>query len=391
MSKANPKKPSGRALDQKRAGGHGPLITMSSKAVQAVDRFAWYSDQVRQYIFPITLSTPYTADFRSEVSALRLGVVQVAHFTFPPLQAARTARHIRHLDPESYQLGWIRRGGMGVTQLRNDAFIGTDDMVLFGTSHPLEADVRGEDVMAEVTVLRVPRSALSLPSAQADRLLARRLAPDGVSGSLLRQHVDTLVAHASGLGPAEVHRLGTITADLVACFVADRLDKAELVPPEARTTVLRAQINTFINHHLGDPELRPAAIAAHHHISLRSLHSLFQQEPATVAATIRRLRLERCRADLADPGMREQPIAALAARWGLLLPAEFSRAFKAAYGMSPGEYRAEAARLQQSARDHKPLCTRPQADPSGRRHDEGSPPQPATEPPGSRATPLVLG
>ncbi|MCF3184821.1 helix-turn-helix domain-containing protein [Streptomyces polychromogenes] len=362
--------------EERPANGGGPLITMSSEAVEARDRFAWYSDQVRQYIFPLTLATPHAADFRSEVSALRLGAVQIGHFTFSPLRAVRTARHIRRADPETYQLGWTRRrSSMGVTQLRNDALITTGDMVLFDASHPLEADIRGADGTAEVTVVRIPKNALSLPAAQIDRLLARRLVPDGVSGLLLRGHLDTLITHASAIGPAEAHRLGTLTADLVTSFAAGRLDKAELVPSQTRAAVLRAQINAFINRHLGDPDLRPATIAAHHHISLRSLHSLFRAEPATVAATIRNRRLERCRADLADPRMRDLPIAAVAARWGLLVPAEFSRAFRAAYAVSPGEYRAEAARLQQSARDHKPARTLPQADSPGRGDDEPGPAQ----------------
>ena len=33
-------------------------------------------------------------------------------------------------------------------------------------------------------------------------------------------------------------------------------------------------------------------------------------------------------------------MAAIGARWGLLDPASFSRAFRAAYGVSPREYRA---------------------------------------------------
>ncbi|MEV7282275.1 helix-turn-helix domain-containing protein [Streptomyces sp. NPDC093111] len=320
--------------------------------MQASDRFAWYSDQVQQYIFPIRLSTPHTEDFRSEVSALQLGVVQVAHFTFPPLSAARTARHIRQADPEMYQLGWVRRGTVGCTQLRNDGFIPAGDMVLFDTSHPLEADIRTGDATVEITILRIPRSSLSLPTAQTDRLLARRLPHDAVSGVLLSRHVDTLVTQAARLGPAEAHRLGTVTAALATCFAAEVLGRQELAPPESRTAELRARIVGFISSHLADPDLRPASIAAHHHISLRTLHTLFRHEPTTVAATIRRLRLEKCHDDLADPRLRDLPIAALAARWGLLLPAEFSRAFKAAYGMSPGDFRAEAARLHGSARNH---------------------------------------
>ena len=36
--------------------------------------------------------------------------------------------------------------------------------------------------------------------------------------------------------------------------------------------------------------------------------------------------------------------SAIAARWGLTDPAHFSRAFRAAYGLPPSEYRREATR-----------------------------------------------
>ncbi|MFH8223689.1 helix-turn-helix domain-containing protein [Streptomyces sp. NPDC018057] len=367
-------------------------MTLSSSAVRAGDRFAWYSDQVQQYIFPITLFTPHTEDFRSEVSAFQLGAVQVAHLTFPSLRAVRTARHIRRVDPDTYQLAWVRRGAVCVTQLRNDGFIPAGGMVLFDTSHPLDTDIRSAGAaMAEVTVLRIPRGSLALPAAHTDRLLSRKLPHSGVSGALLRRHLDTLVAQASRLRPAEAHRLGAVTADLVTCFAAEALDRAEFAPPESRTAELRARIVAFIGLHLADPDLRPASIAAHHHISLRTLHTLFRQEPATVSATIRRLRLERCRADLADPRLHDLPIAALAARWGLLLPAEFSRAFRGAYGMSPGEFRAEAARVHRSARNHKASRTRAPSDRPDRRHDGASPPRAAAAPPDAGAGPPAPG
>ncbi len=41
------------------------------------------------------------------------------------------------------------------------------------------------------------------------------------------------------------------------------------------------------------PQLSPAAVAAAHHISLRSLHQLFHDEGLTVAGWIRQRRLER--------------------------------------------------------------------------------------------------
>jgi AraC-like DNA-binding protein len=58
-----------------------------------------------------------------------------------------------------------------------------------------------------------------------------------------------------------------------------------------------------------------------------------------VAGWIRARRLERCRHDLADPGMAARPVAAIAARWGFTSAADFSRVFRAAHGVPPAEYR----------------------------------------------------
>ncbi|MFE4047964.1 helix-turn-helix domain-containing protein [Streptomyces sp. YIM B13518] len=80
-------------------------------------------------------------------------------------------------------------------------------------------------------------------------------------------------------------------------------------------------------------------MAAAHQISTRSLYKLFQEEGLTVAAWVRERRLENCRRALADPALNSRPVHAIAARWGFADSAHFSRAFRAAYGMPPKEYR----------------------------------------------------
>ncbi|MFF5564692.1 helix-turn-helix domain-containing protein [Streptomyces sp. NPDC012623] len=64
--------------------------------------------------------------------------------------------------------------------------------------------------------------------------------------------------------------------------------------------------------------------------------------PSLVSATIRHQRLERARHDLADPALRTVPVHGIAARWGFGHPAAFSRAFRAAYGVPPADYRHAA-------------------------------------------------
>jgi AraC-like DNA-binding protein len=43
------------------------------------------------------------------------------------------------------------------------------------------------------------------------------------------------------------------------------------------------------------------------------------------------------RQDLLDPDLRDRPVSAVGARWGFHDAAAFSRAFRASYGVSPGE------------------------------------------------------
>ncbi|MEV6955820.1 helix-turn-helix domain-containing protein [Streptomyces sp. NPDC051183] len=84
--------------------------------------------------------------------------------------------------------------------------------------------------------------------------------------------------------------------------------------------------------------------------SLRRLHLLFQERRESVAATVRRRRLEGARADLLRPELHSRPIHAVAARWGFASAAVFSRAFREAYGTSPSELRAGSTFLARSAR-----------------------------------------
>ncbi|MER6097802.1 helix-turn-helix domain-containing protein [Streptomyces sp. NPDC001728] len=196
-----------------------------------------------------------------------------------------------------------------------------------------------EGRLPQVTLLRLSRAALPLPQNRADRLLGRALPARTGSGALLATYLNGLRAEADRCAPAELRRLGGTALDLAATFLAAAGDSPAPLPAETRQQVLRTRVRAFIDHNLSDPELGPAAVAAHRHISVRLLHLLFREEPETVGALIRRLRLERSRADLADPLLGHCGIGEIASRWGFRRQADFSRAFRRAYGMAPSDHR----------------------------------------------------
>jgi len=118
-----------------------------------------------------------------------------------------------------------------------------------------------------------------------------------------------------------------------------RLDRPATAGPRAHRRLLRERVRAFIEAQLPTPDLSPATVAAAHHISVRYLHRLFDDEEQSVAGWIRRRRLDRCRADLLDPSLAGRSVAATAARWGFTSASHFNRLFRNAYGLPPGEYR----------------------------------------------------
>ncbi|GAB7046349.1 helix-turn-helix transcriptional regulator [Catenuloplanes indicus] len=129
------------------------------------------------------------------------------------------------------------------------------------------------------------------------------------------------------------------TVELIRAALTVQLgdDRAGRVPLDG---TLAVRILADMRAHLADPQLCPAAAAARQHVSVRYLHRVLQREGVRFGAWVRHRRLEDTRRDLADPAFGTATVAAVARRWGFTDAAQYSRTFRAAYGMSPREWRA---------------------------------------------------
>jgi AraC-like DNA-binding protein len=187
---------------------------------------------------------------------------------------------------------------------------------------------------------QLPRTLLPLPRRTAERAVGVTIDLGRGAGASLLHWLTDLTGRAEEFSEAEAPMLTTVTAELLASVLAHAVGAGDrTVCPEARRAALLTAIREHIRRNLADPGLSPTGVAAAHGVSLRHLHQLFAAEETTPAAWIRRCRLERCRLDLADPRFYPRAVQDIAARWGLTSPAHFSRAFRAAYGESPSDYR----------------------------------------------------
>ncbi|MFF9199466.1 helix-turn-helix domain-containing protein [Streptomyces sp. NPDC014779] len=200
---------------------------------------------------------------------------------------------------------------------------------------------RAADRAVEGVAVEFPQALLSLPAPRVRGLLGRGLTEREGTGALLTDFLLGLVRQAPSLRPADAPRLGAVVLDLVSVWLAQVVRAEAGRSEDACQYALAERIRAYIEEHLHDPELTPGTIADAHHISLSHLHRVFTEQSGgeTVAAWIRRRRLENARRDLADPLLRTTPIQSVATRWGMPRPSCFARAFRAAYGESPREHR----------------------------------------------------
>ncbi|MEU8518966.1 helix-turn-helix domain-containing protein [Streptomyces sp. NPDC048577] len=301
------------------------------------DRFDWFCEAVSSEVMPVTLSSRHPAGFRAGITDVDLGVVRLSSVACSPVLSRRTPAHIRRGDPENLQLALITRGVFRISQRGSESVI-SGGLVLTDTSRPSEGACA--DGQVETVMLQIPRASLALRPDRVDRLLARNLTADTGSGAILAGFLTTLLAHASPCGPQELRAMGSVALELATACLAQQLGDPGLAPAEARAQEARQRVHRFIENNLGDPDLTPQAIADRHGISLRTLHTLFGDQPLTVAAHIRRSRLERAHADLARAELGTHPVQAIAARWGFSSATAFSRAFREAFGLTPTEHRA---------------------------------------------------
>lgn len=324
-----------------------------SEDVPAADRFEYWRDHLSRSYVPTQISSEHGPDFPATLRVLSLGDVRLWRTEHAPMTTRRTEKLIRASDPELVQVAVPLYGEQRLVQYGRTAVHTVRGLAIADTSHPhvVEAVTSGHPGPRLIAGagLFVPRHLLPLPAAATDRLMAR-LADRPLSdrsgvGGLLATMLLKVSDDSGSYRPADGPRLGTVVLDLLSALLAGAAEAEDSLDPETRRRALVLRVRSFIGRHLGDPHLTPSAVAAAHHISLSHLHRLYQGQGETVAASIRRQRLERAGRDLADPAQRATPVHVIGARWGFPRAADFTRSFKGTYGVPPSEFRDGARGL----------------------------------------------
>lgn len=317
-------------------------VLINTGDVPSAQRWSAWCHTICDTLGPLDVRmVEHDAPLWGRIDAGTLGAARLAKVT---TSAAHTVHRapglIRRDSPQLYRVALALEGRHVIAQGERQAVLEPGDFAVYDYTRPYDL---GFSAAFRLALFVFPQAALSLPHDQVAGLTA--VAIDGrqptarLVSHMLRDLSDDLDRDADGYPPASGTRLSAILLDLVSIALAERLGRPALLPRPAERRLLLHRVQVFIEQHLAETALSPAMVAAAHFLSLRSLQQLFAEHESTVASFIRHRRLEHCRSDLTDPARADVPVSAIAARWGLPDPTQFSRLFRRAYGITPADYR----------------------------------------------------
>ncbi|WP_222943209.1 helix-turn-helix domain-containing protein [Streptomyces parvus] len=283
--------------------------------------------------------------FRGRIATGRLGYLRVSTLEADAerggLTAALTAgapdAQVTVVVQVSGTADFVQNGR--AAQVSEGELVVLDPTLPYSIEHPRRSTTQ---------VFQFPRRVLGLTDSDIQRVAGHVIGTGDGVGSVLFPFLIALASTSrSGLVPAVADRLAGHAVDLFATLVAERTRRCG-TEPETRG-YLMTRVLDHIDRNLGDPDLSPERIAQEHQVSVRYLYRLFEREGTTVSRLIRQRRLEQASRELSRRARVSPTVAAVARRWGFVSPAHFSRAFRAAYGVSPGEWRRLRTSLETSS------------------------------------------
>ncbi|WP_084253425.1 helix-turn-helix domain-containing protein [Sphingomonas pituitosa] len=247
----------------------------------------------------------------------------------------RDVRKVAQTGVEAVLVQIITRGGDVRLHDGEATVTRPGDICIADMTRPFATRTEGCENISMV----VHHGALGLDEPKLDRLHGNVLRRETLAAQLLGEHARMLVERLPHAGADDALAVARATGLMMGGLIAPSAQEGGQRASVAVAALFR--IKRFIRANLAHPELGPEMVARAMGMSRATLYRAFAPL-GSVGDFIRRQRLERVLTDLGDPAQRGKSIAEIAYGWGFGDWSTFSRAFKAAFGITPSEARAGA-------------------------------------------------
>jgi AraC-like DNA-binding protein len=313
-------------------------VTYATRGVHPRDRISYWVDVATKAFVRHAFTSLNGPSYMGNIRLGALDTLGVSAFACDACEVVRSPSDVARADSDDLLL-CLQSSGRGIfAQDGRQAVNEQGSFLLIDSRRPFS--IIFPERIRSIT-FKVSRQGLEARVGNISGLTARPLSPEAAVGGLASGFLSMLPSRLDAFEGAACTKLAEQALDLVALAVSEQLGQTGAPLSSIRSTAL-FRLKSVIEAHLRDSKLRPAAAAAEAGISVRYANALLSQEGSSVERYILHRRLERCRQALEDTARAPRLIGGIAFDWGFSDLSHFGRRFRAAYGMTPGEYRRHA-------------------------------------------------
>jgi AraC-like DNA-binding protein len=274
--------------------------------------------------------------FSAELRTKKFGGLSVTQCICEPCAAERTPKNISKDSDENLAIQLVLEGYETMVYRGERYSLHPGDIFVWDSTQRMRFDV--EQTLEKISVV-LPLNRLKNWLPKTWHSIPRVISSGSTFGPLLKSHIVSLANNTCDVSTVNDDALSEATVALLVSALNQNTSTNNFSLSNCQLEAIKLYINT----HLNDPSLSLSIIAAANRISLRYLHWLFSEEDTTASQYIISQRLDRCRRDLLNIGMRNRSISEVAYSWGFNDPRHFGRRFKEMYGMTPSNMRESIA------------------------------------------------
>ncbi|MGV8986980.1 MAG: AraC family transcriptional regulator [Cypionkella sp.] len=308
--------------------------TITTKGVDLAGRSRHWHDAISQAYFPLDLGFRKPEAFDGEVTMWQLGQVSLSRLTSDALMYRRLPRHLQDRGPEEFLVTIPAKSEVRFAQGGKEMRANPGAFFIERSHEPYEFS---HAEAADLWVMKLSSEMLGGRVRAPDRFCSLEFDATNGANGLFVDMVHLIPHRYDAMTEETRSTVGRQLVDLLALA----LQADERVLSSGGSTVRAAhlaRIDAFVRRQIDDPDLSPDQVAAGCGISVRYLHELLRDTNETLGQWIRDQRLAAAQADLANPADRRS-IGEIAYARGFTDQAQFSRAFRARYAMTPKEAR----------------------------------------------------
>ena len=315
---------------------------ISTEEVAEKEQLEYWIDMICDEFVQLDCITGKRKNFKGKLRGSELDKIRVSEVSADPQDVIRSRKQIAKSTESEFLLSLQLEDVGFVNQDGRMAELHPGDFALYDSTKPYRLHF---DRPFRQIVLQIPYDSLAEQFVKPEIITARRVSAQTAIGALASQFIQSVAGRLDVLSIQERGVINQHIIELVALAMGSMSSLRELDGQSIARTALLERLKQYIEINIRHPQLNPALVAKHHHISERYQRMLFASTGTTVSRYILDKRLALCREALENESLKDYSITQIAFSYGFNDAAHFSRKFKERYGAPPKEYRDDIVRL----------------------------------------------